>query len=88
MCILHLDNKQSNLLGFTVAGAGLPQFGINLSTLVECLKIFSGSADSSLHITFNSSSACLSLTLVEGNVVTNCTIHTMDTEPEQAREPC
>ena len=44
-----------------------PQFGINLSTLVECLRIFSGNATSgALHLRYMASTACLSLTLVEG----------------------
>ena len=69
------------------------EFGINLVTLLECLRIFGGTSVGSndirghfdskaqLHINFRASTACLNLCLVEGHSVTECELHTLDIEP-------
>lgn len=66
------------------------EFGINLATLLECLRIFGGAAvggggsgyecKAQLHISYRASTACLNLCLVEGHSVTECEIHTLDIE--------
>ena len=69
------------------------EFGINLVTLLECLRIFGGTSvggndirghfesKAQLHINFRASTACLNLCLVEGHSVTECELHTLDIEP-------
>jgi len=61
-------------------------FGLNLSTLLECLKIFGitpgGALDKppTMSIGYRESSACLYLTIVEGSCVTECELHTLELE--------
>ena len=55
-------------------------FGVNLGTLVECLRILSGKDENTLRISYNAGSTKLRLTLVEGGAVTECDLGTLDTE--------
>ena len=55
-------------------------FGVNLGTLVECLRILSGKDENTLRISYNAASTKLRLTLVEGGAVTECDLGTLDTE--------
>mmetsp|Transcript_56177 Transcript_56177/g.111534 ORF Transcript_56177/g.111534 Transcript_56177/m.111534 type:complete len:271 (-) Transcript_56177:145-957(-) len=68
---------------------GRLEFGINLVTLLECLKIFGGGAtvpnmfersQSALHMHFRTSTASLCLMLNEKHSVTECEIHSLDIE--------
>ena len=57
------------------------QFGINLATLVECLRILGPGGDvARLHLRYRASTACLCLTLQQGIALTECQIHTLDDE--------
>ena len=61
-------------------------FGLNLASLVECLRILStgGSAldkPATLELSYADETSCLMLTLVDGGAVTQCKLHTMDIEP-------
>jgi len=65
------------------------QFGLNLSTLVECLRILGGGGSggldkpATLQLSFREETSCLMLTLVDGTAVTQCMLHTMDVEPAE-----
>jgi len=65
------------------------EFGINLATLLECLKIFGGGAtapsifeksQSALHMSYLSSTCSLCLMLNEKHSVTECEVHSLDIE--------
>ena len=62
------------------------EFGINLATLLECLKIFGGAPAGSLDqpsrmtLAYRASTACLCLTIHDGPCVTECTLHTLEIE--------
>jgi hypothetical protein len=69
------------------------QFCINLTTLVECLKIFASTTSSSFdgtsstaEVVYRADTACLWLTLVDGFCVTQCMLHTLDLEAPMRRE--
>ena len=55
-------------------------FGVNLGILVECLRIFSGTEQQQLQLSYNAEKSVLRLTLVEGAAVTDCEVGTLDTE--------
>ena len=54
-------------------------FGVNLGTLVECLRILGGRDENTLRISYNAVSCKLRLTLLEGDSVTECDLGTLDT---------
>ena len=62
------------------------QFGLNLGTFVECLRILtSGGRDAlekpaTLRMEYTSATASLQLTLVEGPAVTECRMHTVEVD--------
>jgi len=61
-------------------------FGINLGTLVECLRILSGGGGpldkaATLELRYRADLSCLMLTLVEGSAVTECKLHTLSMDP-------
>jgi len=69
------------------------EFGINLVTLLECLKIFGAStanvlerSQSALHLYFNANSRCLCLQLNEKHSVTECEIHSLDIDQPHKTE--
>jgi len=64
------------------------QFGLNLGTLVECLRILSGGGGlldkpATLQLCYRADTACLLLVLVEGSAVTQCKLQTMSMDPIQ-----
>ncbi|KOO25061.1 cell cycle checkpoint protein rad1 [Chrysochromulina tobinii] len=70
------------------------EFGINLATLLECLKIFGGAAapnafersQTALHISFREGTRCLCLQLNEKASVTECEIHSLEIDQPHKTE--
>ena len=69
------------------------EFGVNLATLLECLKIFGGAtaqtpwerAQTAMHMSFRESTRCLCLQLNERNSVTECEIHSLEIDEPHKR---
>tara|TARA_B110001452_G_scaffold251506_1_gene240619 strand:- start:821 stop:1732 length:912 start_codon:yes stop_codon:yes gene_type:complete len=59
-------------------------FGVNLGILLECMRIFTGNEQQTLNMSYNGDEACLLLTMVEGNAVTDCRVSTLDVEEIEA----
>jgi len=70
------------------------EFGINLTTLLECLKIFSSTstpnaferAQTALHLQFRERTRCLCLQLNERHSITECEIHTLEIDAPHKTE--
>lgn len=54
------------------------RFGINLTTVLDCLQIFGSASQASATMVFNPADAQLKITLQEGGVFTTCEIRTLE----------